>query len=41
MIENYVGMNHGWTVPDNLSFDAAGAERHWRRLLTFFEETLG
>ena len=41
VIENYVGMNHGWTVPDNLVFDPVGAERHWKRLLTFFEETLG
>ena len=38
-IENYVGMAHGWCVPDHSVFDAAGAERHWikrcfvRRLL--------
>jgi carboxymethylenebutenolidase len=41
VIENYVGMNHGWTVPDSLAFDARGAERHWRRLLTMLEETIG
>lgn len=40
VIENYVGMQHGWTVPDHGVFDAAGAERHWKRLLTFFAEAL-
>ncbi|MGP2493011.1 dienelactone hydrolase family protein [Mesorhizobium sp. PUT5] len=40
IIENYVGMNHGWCVPDHTAFDAAGAERHWRRLAGFFGETL-
>jgi carboxymethylenebutenolidase len=40
MIENYVGMAHGWAVPDHGVFDAAGAERHWKRLLEFFAETL-
>ena len=40
VIENYVGMAHGWTVPDHGVFDAAGAERHWKRLLTFFAESL-
>lgn len=40
LIENYVGMAHGWTVPDHGVFDEAGAERHWKRLLTLFEETL-
>jgi len=40
VIENYVGMAHGWTVPDSRVFDAGGAERHWKRLLTFFEESL-
>jgi carboxymethylenebutenolidase len=39
-IENYVGMAHGWTVPDNRVFDQQGAERHWKRLLTLFAETL-
>ena len=39
-IENYVGMAHGWCVPDHSVFDAAGAERHWKRLTTFFAETL-
>lgn len=41
VIENYVGMAHGWTVPDHSVYDAAGAERHWKRLLTFYEEALG
>lgn len=40
VIENYVGMPHGWCVPDHGVFDEAGAERHWKRLITFFEETL-
>ncbi|WP_256750682.1 dienelactone hydrolase family protein [Mesorhizobium sp. Mes31] len=39
-IENYVGMAHGWCVPDHSVFDAAGAERHWKRLTTLFAETL-
>ncbi|WFP60343.1 MULTISPECIES: dienelactone hydrolase family protein [unclassified Mesorhizobium] len=41
VIENYVGMAHGWCVPDHGVFDKAGAERHWKRLTTFFGETLG
>jgi carboxymethylenebutenolidase len=40
ILENYVGMEHGWTVPDHGVFNAAGAERHWKRLLSLFEETL-
>lgn len=40
VIENYVGMAHGWAVPDHRVFDEAGAERHWKRLLGFFGETL-
>jgi carboxymethylenebutenolidase len=40
-IENYVGMAHGWCVPDHSVYDEKGAERHWRRLTTFFAETLG
>ncbi|MEO7360478.1 MAG: dienelactone hydrolase family protein [Gemmatimonadaceae bacterium] len=39
-IENYVGMQHGWTVPDHLVFNATGAARHWKRVLMLFEETL-
>lgn len=41
IIENYVGMEHGWAVPDHRVFSPAGAERHWARLATFFRETLG
>lgn len=41
VIENYVGMEHGWAVPDHRVYDERGAERHWTRLLTFFGETLG
>jgi carboxymethylenebutenolidase len=40
IIENYVGMAHGWCVPDHGAYDAAGAERHWKRLVGFFAETL-
>lgn len=40
-IENYVGVKHGWCVPDSSVYDEAGAERHWKRLLTLFGETLG
>jgi carboxymethylenebutenolidase len=40
IIENYVGMAHGWAVSDHNVYDERGAERHWKRLLTFFEETL-
>ncbi|WP_442583370.1 dienelactone hydrolase family protein [Mesorhizobium sp. ASY16-5R] len=40
VIENYVGMSHGWAVSDNGVFDERGAERHWKRLATFFAETL-
>ena len=40
IIENYVGMAHGWTVPDHGVYDETGAERHWKRLLNLFDETL-
>jgi carboxymethylenebutenolidase len=40
VIENYVGMAHGWTVPDSPVHDPVGAARHWKRLLGFFEEVL-
>lgn len=40
VLENYVGMAHGWCVPDSSVYDEAGAERHWRRLLAFLGETL-
>ena len=39
-IENYVGMQHGWCVSDHSVYDEVGAERHWNRLLTFFDEAL-
>ena len=41
VIENYVGMNHGWAVSDNSVYDRLGSERHWKRLLEFYAETLG
>ncbi|WP_395682632.1 dienelactone hydrolase family protein [Inquilinus sp.] len=40
IIENYVGMAHGWAVPDHSVYDQTGAERHWKRLLTVFDEAL-
>lgn len=40
-IENYVGVGHGWCIKDHSVYDEAGAERHWKRLTTFFKETLG
>ncbi|UVF19636.1 dienelactone hydrolase family protein [Microvirga terrae] len=40
IIENYVGMAHGWAVSDHSVYDAGGAERHWKRLTTLFHETL-
>ncbi|NTF88571.1 dienelactone hydrolase family protein [Agrobacterium rhizogenes] len=40
IIENYVGMAHGWTVPDHGVYDETGGERHWKRLLNLFDETL-
>jgi carboxymethylenebutenolidase len=40
VIENYVGMSHGWAVPDHGVYDERGAERHWARLLTLLRETL-
>lgn len=39
-MENYVGVAHGWTVPDHSVYDKQGSERHFKRLLTLFEETL-
>ncbi|MDG4895748.1 MULTISPECIES: dienelactone hydrolase family protein [unclassified Mesorhizobium] len=40
-IENYVGVGHGWCIKDHGVYDEVGAERHWKRLTTFFKETLG
>lgn len=40
IIENYVGMAHGWAVPDHSVYNETGAERHWKRLLTVFDEAL-
>jgi carboxymethylenebutenolidase len=41
VIENYVGVKHGWCVPDHGVYDEKAAERHWKRLTEFFAETLG
>lgn len=40
IMENYVGMKHGWCVSDHGVYDDAGAERHWKRLIEFFAEAL-
>ncbi|QKD03388.1 dienelactone hydrolase family protein [Mesorhizobium loti] len=40
VLENYVGMAHGWCVPDHSVYNEAGAERHWKRLTALFAETL-
>lgn len=40
IVENYVGMKHGWCVPDHSVYDEIGAERHWTRLAMLFAETL-
>lgn len=40
IIENYVGMEHGWAVIDHNAFHHDGAERLWSRLAAFFGETL-
>lgn len=40
IVENYVGMKHGWCVSDHSVYDEAGAERHWARLAMLFGETL-
>ncbi|MDX8468014.1 dienelactone hydrolase family protein [Mesorhizobium sp. VK23B] len=41
VIENYVGVGHGWCVKDHSVYNEAGAERHWKRLTMLFNETLG
>lgn len=40
VIENYADMRHGWAVSDHGVYDVKGADRHWKRLLTLFEEAL-
>ena len=40
VLENYTGMQHGWTISDHSAFNAVGAERHWKRVLTLFAEAL-
>lgn len=39
-IENYVGMAHGWAVPDHSVYNEQGSKRHFKRLLTLLEEAL-
>jgi carboxymethylenebutenolidase len=40
-LELYPGAGHGFSVPDNNSYSAAAADRHWRRVTALFAETLG
>ena len=40
VMENYAGVEHGWCVPDQTSFHATAAARHWRRLEALFGEGL-
>jgi carboxymethylenebutenolidase len=39
-IETY-DAHHGFAVPDNATYDAAAAERHWKATEGFFERVLG
>ena len=39
-LESYPGTSHGWCVADQSAYHEQGAARHWKRLLTLFEETL-
>ena len=39
-IETYAA-GHGFAVPDNRSYDAAAAERHWTTMREFFGTSLG
>ena len=40
MLENYPGVQHGWTVPDSPAYNRPAAERHFARLTTLLGETL-
>jgi carboxymethylenebutenolidase len=39
-IETYQA-HHGFAVPDNASYDADAAERHWKAMEQFFGSVLG
>jgi carboxymethylenebutenolidase len=39
--EVYEGAAHGWTVPDGGSYDEAGAERAFAKLIALFRSALG
>jgi carboxymethylenebutenolidase len=39
-LELYAGKGHGFAVPDNPTFDADAAERHWSKALDLFARTL-
>jgi carboxymethylenebutenolidase len=40
-IESFIGVQHGWTVPDRDGvYDERGAQRHWARLLQLFDEMI-
>ena len=40
-IESFIGVQHGWTVPDRDGvYDERGAQRHWARLLQLFDQMI-
>ena len=39
-LEVYADVRHGFTVTGHPVYDAAGAERHWREMLTLFSDAL-
>lgn len=38
--ELYEGALHGWTMSDLPAYNKEAEEKHWERLLSFFERTL-
>jgi carboxymethylenebutenolidase len=40
ILETYAGTVHGWTMPDFNIYHETATERHWKRLLTLFDEAL-
>jgi carboxymethylenebutenolidase len=39
--ETYAGAHHGWMKPDFPVFDKAASERGWKKMIDFFNRTLG
>jgi carboxymethylenebutenolidase len=39
-VEIYAGAKHGYAPPDMPAYNEEAAERHWREMLTLFDETL-